>query len=97
MSKPLNDNSLADVPGELIKELLTPSELRMIRHRLLIIDLLEEGLSIRRVAEDAKVGTDTVVRVARKLESNPIIREYLKKPSKKSSSNWVFGKTDNSR
>lgn len=89
MAKPKIDRSIS-VPLELIKELLTDSELRMVKQRLFIINLLEEGLSIRKIAERAKVGTDTVVRISRKLESNPKIRQYLNKP-RQPSSKWIFG------
>lgn len=89
MSKPKIDRNI-DVPDSLIKDLLTISEKRMVKQRLLIIRLLEEGLSIRSIADQAKVGTDTVVRVARMLEANPRIREFLRKP-KLLTSKWVFG------
>lgn len=92
MSKPSIDRNI-EVPLEVIKELLTPSEWRMVKQRLLIIQFLEEGLSIRKIAERAKVGTDTVVRVARRLESSPKLRQVLKKPtlSEIEGSKWVFG------
>ncbi len=89
MSKPRIDRNI-DIPDFLIKDLLTPSEKRMVKQRLLIIRLLEEGLSIRGIAEQARVGTDTVVRVSRMLEANPKIREYLRKPQNLASK-WVFG------
>ncbi len=92
MSKPQEDRSIK-VPEELVKELLTASELRMVKQRLLILKLLEEGRTIRSIAEEAHVGTDTVVRMARKLESNPGLRRAFNKYSQKSSSpsKWVFG------
>lgn len=90
MSKPSIERNI-DVPVEAIKELLTVSEWRMVKQRLLIIQFLEEGLSIRKVAERARVGTDTVVRVARKLESSQKLRELLKKSPSRSASKWVFG------
>ena len=90
MSKPYLDRSI-DVPLEIVKELLTESEWRMVKQRLFIIQLLEEGLSIRKVAQRARVGTDTVVRIARKLESSPKLRQLLQKPALNSSSKWVFG------
>jgi uncharacterized protein YerC len=91
MSKPQEDRDVR-IPPELIHELLTDSELRMVKQRLLIIRLLKEGNSIRTVAEQVGVGTDTVVRMARKMESNPALRKAfetfqpLNTPSK-----WVFG------
>lgn len=101
MAKPSIDRSI-DVPGELIKELLTPSEVRMVKQRLHIINLLEEGLTIRKIAEKAQVGTDTVVRIARMaekkevrklLESNNVFRSNQNKKIK-SKTPWIFGKTD---
>lgn len=80
-----------EVPLDLLKDLLTPSEWRMVKQRFLIIRLLTEGLSIRGVAAQAKVGTDTVVRVARMMERMPAIKQYLKGVEKPSSSKWIFG------
>lgn len=51
----------------LLKDLLTPAEIRMIANRWHIARLLDNSLSIREVAAQAKVGTDTVERVARRL------------------------------
>lgn len=84
MTKPKLNRSI-EIPLELIKELLTDSELRMVKQRFLIINLLKEGLSIRKIAAQVKVGTDTVVRVARMAERKGINRS--KNP-------WVFGKSE---
>lgn len=84
MSKPKDVLSI-EIPDKLIKELLTDSEIRMVKQRLLIIKLLSEGLSIRAVAKRARVGTDTVVRISRKLESSRSLKNAL------SSTKWVFG------
>lgn len=83
-----------DVPNEILKELLTDSEMRMIKQRYLIMNLLREGHSIRSIAEQAKVGTDTVVRLARKLENNPRIHQHLKGNSPGHTSKWVFGQVE---
>lgn len=83
-----------DVPEHILKHLLTTSELRMLKNRWQIIQHLEEGLSIRKVAEKARVGTDTVVRVARMLERNEI-RKFLNKSQTrqfKTNTPWIFGK-----
>lgn len=94
MSKPKIER-IINVPNELIKELLTDSELRMIKTRLLIVELLEEGLSIRAVAQRAKVGTDTVVRISRKLESSQLLRQAFRKLSQQvPQSTWIFGKSE---
>ena len=89
MSKPKEDKNI-NLPDELLKDLLTPSEIRMLKNRWLIIQHLKNGLSIRAIAEKVKVGTDTVVRVSRMLEKN----NNLKSPSSKNPNKnpWVFGK-----
>lgn len=92
MSKPSADRSV-QVPNELVKDLLTDSEWRMVKQRVLIINLLEEGLTIRKIAEKARVGTDTVVRVARMAEKKGL-RKTKVKSKIKSSTPWIFGKTD---
>lgn len=89
MSKPTQEHSV-NVPLEVLKELLTPSEYRMIKNRFYIMDLLAEGFSIRSIAERAQVGTDTVVRAARKMEGSSKLREFFKKGNTQSSK-WVFG------
>ncbi len=91
MSKPQIDKQV-HIPPELLEELLTDSEVRMVKQRLMIIRLIEEGNTIRSIAEQVGVGTDTVVRMARKLESNPALKESFKKNhSLGTPSKWVFG------
>ena len=93
MSKPQDDKNV-NVPPELLAELLTDSEVRMIKQRLMILRLLSEGHTVRSIAEQVGVGTDTVIRMARKIESNPALQLAFEKhlsPSAKSSSKWVFG------
>jgi len=53
----------------LLKDLLTDSELRMIQNRWRVARFLDEGKSIREIASEAGVGTDTVERIAKKLSS----------------------------
>ena len=75
------------IPDHILRELLTPSEWRMLKNRWQILNLLEEGLPIRKIAEKAKVGTDTVVRVAKmsaKIRYNS--------PKVKQETSWIFGK-----
>ncbi len=92
MSKP-KQNPPIDVPPEVIRELLTESELRMVKQRLLIMKLLKGGLTIRAIAEKAKVGTDTVIRMARKLEKSPVLKNTFRELSDSAmSSKWVFGR-----
>lgn len=97
VSKPKIDR-LVNVPDHFIKELLTDSEIRMVKQRLLVINLLEEGLSIRKIASQVKVGTDTVVRVARMLEKKSL-RQLVDKERGlgheiKIKTPWIFGKSD---
>lgn len=92
MSKPKNERNFT-VPQNLIKELLTDSELRMVQQRFLIANLLEEGLTIRQIAEEVKVGTDTVVRTAKLLVQRNIQKLITHKDSTKKTS-WVFGKSE---
>ena len=87
MSKPTSDKNI-QIPTDVLKDLLTSSEWRMLKNRFQIVNLLEEGLSIRKIAEKVKVGTDTVVRVARMIEKHPKVRRI------KSSTPWIFGKSD---
>lgn len=93
MSKPQDEHQV-NIPPELLKELLTDSEIRMVKQRLMILRLLSEGQTVRSIAEQVGVGTDTVVRMARKMEDNPKLRESFEKhlsPKSKSSAKWVFG------
>lgn len=95
MSKPQVDKDI-QIPEHILKELLTPSEWRMLKNRWQIINLLEEGLSIRRIAEKVKVGTDTVVRVARMMERGSLQRlldqERRLVHQIKNKTPWIFGK-----
>lgn len=94
MSKPKIDRQIS-LPEQFIKELLTESELRMVKQRWFIIRLLEEGLPIRVIAEKAQVGTDTVVRMARKLQASPNLRKIFRKELISSKpSKWVFGQSN---
>lgn len=88
MSKP-NQEINASIPLEIIEELLTPSEIKMIKQRVRIFEFIALGKSIREIATKVGVGTDTVVRMIRKIEKSQILQEkYLKRES---SSKWVFG------
>ena len=93
MSKPQAEKDI-EVPQELILDLLTDSEWRMVKQRFEIVKLLEEGLSIRAIAKSAKVGTDTVVRISRMLEASPKLRQAFLKYKSSSNSKWVFGQAD---
>lgn len=87
MSKPKADKNI-QIPNDILKDLLTPSEIRMLKNRFQIMNLLQDGLSIRKVATIVKVGTDTVVRVSRMVERRP------RKKHIRTSTPWIFGKSD---
>lgn len=99
MVKPTLDKNI-EVPLNTLKDLLTDSELRMLKQRFLILNLLEEGYSIRSIASQVGVGTDTVVRTARLAERRGLLIAI--RPSKKravkhlkaSKTPWVFGKSE---
>ena len=84
-----------NIPSEIIPKLLTNSEMRMLKNRWEIANLLEDGLSIRNIAKQVKVGTDTVVRTARMVEKGDIkkvIRKSSEKLPFKTNTPWIFGK-----
>lgn len=93
MAKPKLDKNV-QIPDFILKELLTDSEWRMIKNRWLIIKLLEEGLSIRQIADEVKVGTDTVVRVSRMLGGSRLQKILDQEKSKPNKTPWVFGKSE---
>lgn len=70
----------------------------MLKNRWQIIQYLDEGLTIRKIAEKVKVGTDTVVRVARMMERGKLqkILDSEKGNLKKIKTNtpWIFGKSE---
>lgn len=87
MSKPKKDSNI-QIPGAVLTNLLTPSEWRMLKNRYQIMNLLEDGLPIRKISKMIKVGTDTVVRVARMVEKHPKIKKI------QTQTPWIFGKSD---
>lgn len=91
MSKPKTDKNIS-IPDQVLKDLLTPSEVRMLKNRFSIIKLLEEGLPIREIAERVKVGTDTVVRVSKMKEANNLSAKSSVQASRKTP--WIFGKSE---
>lgn len=93
MSKPKRDINI-QIPESILRVLLTSSETRMLKNRWQIINLLEDGLSIRKIAAQVKVGTDTVVRTIRMVEKNNILSKSTKIKKIKSSTPWIFGKSD---
>lgn len=95
MSKPKKDKNI-QIPENVLKDLLTPSELRMLKNRWQIVNLLHDGLSIRKIAKQIEIGTDTVVRTMRMVERNNLLRKSITGTSKKikSTTPWIFGKSN---
>lgn len=52
----------------LLQDLLTESEIRMLKRRWHVANLINEGKSVRETAGIAGVGTDTVIRVINKIK-----------------------------
>ncbi len=101
MSKPKSNpvenknTKLSEIPNEVLKDLLTPSEIRMLKNRWLIMQNLANGLSIRSVALKVKVGTDTVVRASKMLQKSRINKILGKRQTVrqfKTQTPWIFGK-----
>lgn len=90
MSKPTSDKNVA-VPDAVLKDLLTTSEIRMLKNRWQIIQLLSLGKTVRMIAEEVGVGTDTVVRVTKMLEIRGLKGKFKKAQNHKSTP-WIFGK-----
>lgn len=91
---------------KLFADLLTESENRMIRRRWHVACLVNEGKTVREAAEEAEVGTDTVIRVIKKIKNgNGVLKEILmqktgvtgakknafSKSKKTKSVKWFFG------
>lgn len=81
---------------DFFNDLLTESELRMLKRRWFVANLINEGKTIREAAETAGVGTDTVVRVIKKIKGGSgVLRETLRsvfeKPIKQKKVKWFFG------
>lgn len=93
---------------DLLHDLLTQSELRMLKKRWYVACLLAQAKPIREIAEIAGVGTDTVVRMSRRLHQGsgalwrsirgtkllPSASERKRSNQKKKelSKRWVFGR-----
>ncbi|MBI4036257.1 hypothetical protein HY386_00055 [Candidatus Daviesbacteria bacterium] len=95
MSKPKISKDII-IPLDILPKLLTPSESRMLKNRWQILNLLENGLPIRAIAEKVKVGTDTVVRTARLREKMNLRGATAEKnrATIKTKTPWIFGKND---
>lgn len=96
MAKPKINKNI-QVPDNILKDLLTPSEWRMLKNRWQIVSLLDQGLSIRKIATQVKVGTDTVVRTIRLIEKRNKKNTHDEKKIEeqiKSQTPWIFGKSN---
>ncbi len=93
MSKPLKDINI-QIPNDILKKLLTESEIRMLKNRFMILSLIDQGLSIRKIADKVKVGTDTVVRTIRLIDKVGLKNKLTAKKKIKSSTPWIFGKSN---
>lgn len=85
---------------DFLRDLLTESEMRMIKRRWHVARLLTAGKTIRETATTAGVGTDTVSRVSKALRSGTgalrraltSLREQTGGKRKKAEPlHWVFG------
>jgi len=90
-----------------LQDLVTPSEMRMMKRRWHVASLLHEGKSVRQAASEAEVGTDTVMRVLLKIKrgtgglkkalgflpqkAKPKPRRTLRKVVVGGVSRWVWG------
>lgn len=98
MSKPKTEADI-QIPNEMLRELLTSSELRMLKNRWQIIQLLKRGLSIRDVSGRVKVGTDTVVRVARIMKKENLKKFFKEREEEKKEgrarqkTSYIFGES----
>lgn len=100
MSKPSRSSDI-DVPESVVADLMTESEVKMIKNRWKVVILLSRGLSVRKVAQEVSVGTDTVVRMSKILRQNAQVRGMAKKAklevvkravvNNSEASKWVFG------
>lgn len=93
MSKPLTVKNI-QIPDNILKKLLTESEVRMLKNRFMISSLMDQGLSIREIAAKVKVGTDTVVRTIRLTGKVGLKNKLTPKKKLKSSTPWIFGKSN---
>lgn len=82
----LRDAFLAAKNGEevenIIKGLLTHDEKLKIGRRILIAESLREGLGIDEIAKTLKVGKNTIMSVAKKLDENSIFLDLIDKRRK---------------
>lgn len=68
---------------EIIKGLLTYDEKLKIGRRVLVAEYIREGVGIDEIAKDLKVGKNTIMSVAKKLDENSIFLDLIVKRRKK--------------
>lgn len=93
MSKPKMEKSI-QIPNEILRKLLTESEIRMLKNRFMISNLIDQGLSVRKIAEKVGVGTDTVIRTIRLIDKADLRKKLTPKKRVKSLTPWIFGKAN---
>lgn len=88
----LKDAFLAAKNGEeveeIIKGLLTHDEKLKIGRRIIIAEYLKDGMGIDEIAKSLKVGKNTIMTVARKLDENSLFLDLINKRRKKVESEY---------
>lgn len=79
----LNELRNVEETKSFLKEMLSPSELRMMKRRWHIANLLEKNSDIRQVAAISKAGTNTVMKIKRIKEKGLGIRLAIKRMEEK--------------
>lgn len=72
-----------DEVEEIIKGLLTHDEKLKIGRRILVAEYLKEGMGIDEIAKALKVGKNTIMSVARKLDENSMFLELIRQRKRK--------------
>lgn len=73
----------SDEVEEIIKGLLTHDEKLKIGRRIIIAEYLKDGMGIDEIAKTLKVGKNTIMTVAKKLDENSIFLDLINKRRKK--------------
>lgn len=73
---------------EIIKGLLTHDEKLKIGRRIIIAEYLKDGMGIDEIAKTLKVGKNTIMSVAKKLDENSIFLDLINKRGKKVESEY---------
>src|SRR3989338_1960253 len=88
----LRDTFLAAKNGdeveEIIKGLLTHDEKLKIGRRILVAKCLKEGMGIDEIAKTLKVGKNTIMTVAKKLDENSLFLDLIDKRRSKVEDNY---------